>query len=90
MEALASMTRGTDETYDEYSARAISLASLIAREHGMRFNDSVIFDVLAFSIMKQFPEGLRENKHIRDAIENYQIWDLVDYLDKRVERDLSL
>ena len=35
MEALASMTRETDETYDEYSARAISLASLIDREHGI-------------------------------------------------------
>ena len=90
MDALASMTREADETYDEYSARAISLASLIAREHGMRLNDSVIFDVLAFSIMKQFPEGLKENKHIRDAIENYEIWDLVEYLDKRVERDSSL
>ena len=74
MDALASLTRETDE----YSVRAISLASLIAREHRMRLIDPVIFDVLALSIIKQFPKGLRKNKHIRDAIGDYQIWDLVE------------
>ena len=64
MDALASLTRETDETYNDYSAVAISLASLIAREYRMRLNDPVKFEVLALSIIKQFPEGLRENKHI--------------------------